>query len=56
MDFYDVVKRRRAFRVYKPEIPEEEKIERILEAARLAPTWGNMQGVHYIVVKVPENV
>jgi nitroreductase len=56
MDFYEVVRRRRSFRVYKTDIPEEEKIERILEAARLAPTWGNMQGVHYIVVKESENV
>ncbi len=56
MDFYEVVKRRRSFRGYKTEMPEDQKIERILDAARLAPTWGNMQGVHYIVVKDPENV
>ncbi len=56
MDFYEVVKRRRSFRGYKTEMPEDQKIERILDAARLAPTWGNMQGVHYIVVKEPENV
>ncbi|MFW9998599.1 MAG: nitroreductase family protein [Candidatus Hodarchaeota archaeon] len=56
MDFYDVVKRRRSFRVYKPDMPEKEKVDRILEAARLAPTWANMQGVHYIVVKEPENI
>ncbi|MFW9972770.1 MAG: nitroreductase family protein [Candidatus Odinarchaeota archaeon] len=56
MDYYEVVKKRRSFRFYKPEMPEDDKIERILEAARLAPTWANMQGVHYIVVKEPENV
>ena len=57
MDFYDVVKKRRSFRIYKPEeMPEMEKIERILEAARLAPTWANMQGVHYIVVQDSEKV
>jgi len=56
MDYYEVVKKRRSFRGYKPEMPEEEKIENILEAARLAPTWANMQGVHYIIVKEPENV
>jgi nitroreductase len=56
MDFYEVVKKRRSFRFYKPEMPEKEKIEKILEAARLAPTWANMQGIHYIVVKEPENV
>ena len=56
MEFYDVVKNRRSYRVYKPDMPEKDKIERILDAARLAPTWANMQGVHYIVVQEPENV
>ena len=56
MDFYEVVRKRRSYRVYKPDMPEEEKITRILEAARLAPTWANMQGMHYIVVKEPETV
>ena len=56
MEFYEVVKKRRSFRVYKSDMPEKEKIERILNAARLAPTWANMQGVHYIVVQEPSNV
>ncbi len=56
MDFYEVIRKRRSFRIYKPDMPEEEKIERILEAARLAPTWANMQGMHYIIVKKSENV
>ncbi|MFX1503456.1 MAG: nitroreductase family protein [Promethearchaeota archaeon] len=56
MEFYEVVKNRRSFRFYKPEMPEIEKIERILDAARLAPTWANMQGVHYITVQESENV
>ncbi len=56
MDFYDVVKKRRSYREYSPEIPEKEKINKILEAARLAPTWANMQGVHYIIVQEPDKV
>ena len=56
MEFYDVVKNRRSYRVYKPDMPEKDKIERILDAARLAPTWANKQGVHYIVVQEPDNV
>ena len=56
MDFYEVVNTRRSYRVFKPDVPEEEKIEKILNAARLAPTWANGQPVHYIVVKKPENV
>ena len=27
-----------------------------MDAARLAPTWANKQGVHYIVVQEPDNV
>jgi len=37
-------------------MPEKEKIERILDAARLAPTWANMQGMHYIISQDPEKV
>ena len=56
MDFYEVVKKRRSYRFYKAEMPEMENIERILEAARIAPTWANMQGVHYIIVQDSEKV
>ncbi len=56
MEFYEVVRNRRSYRVFKPDKPEKEKVDRILEAARLAPTWANMQGVHYIVVEKPEKV
>jgi nitroreductase len=56
MDFYDVVRKRRSYRVYKTDMPEEEKVTRILEAARLAPTWANKQGMEYIVVKDPETL
>ncbi|MHA1803588.1 MAG: nitroreductase family protein [Promethearchaeota archaeon] len=56
MDFYEVIRTRRSYRKYLPDMPPEESIHRILEAARLAPTWANKQGVHYIVVKDPEKV
>ena len=56
MDFYEVVKKRRSYRFYKLDMPPKEKIEKILEAARLAPTWANMQGVEYIIVQNPETV
>ena len=56
MDFYEVVKKRRSYRAYKPDMPEKEKIERILDAARLAPTWANMQGIRYIISQDPEKV
>ena len=56
MEFYDVLRKRRSYRVYKSDMPEEEKVNRILEAARLAPTWANKQGMEYIVVKDLETV
>jgi len=56
VEFYDVVKNRRSYRVFKADMPEKEKIERILDAARLAPTWANKQGVHYIISQDPEKV
>ena len=56
MDFYDVIKSRRSYRTYKSELPDEDKIKRILNSARLAPTWGNRQGMHYIIVKNPDKV
>ncbi|MFX0080607.1 MAG: nitroreductase family protein [Candidatus Hodarchaeota archaeon] len=56
MEFYEVVRKRRSYRVFKPDMPEKEKVDRILESARLAPTWANSQCVSYIVVQEPENV
>jgi nitroreductase len=56
MDFYEVVKKRRSHRMYKTDMPDDESIERILESARLAPTWANMQGMHYVIVKDPDKV
>ena len=56
MDFYEVVRKRRSYRAFKSNMPEKEKINRILDAARLAPTWANMQGVHYIISQDPEKV
>lgn len=56
MEFYDVVKKRRSYRVYQSDMPEKEKIDRILETARKAPTWANKQGVHYILVRKTEQV
>jgi nitroreductase len=56
MDFYEVVKKRRSVRFFKEIMPEKEKIDRILEAARLAPTWANYQGMNYIIVQATEKV
>jgi nitroreductase len=50
MEFMDLVRRRRSIRRYKPDTVPEEKLKYVLEAARLAPSWGNRQCWRYIIV------
>ncbi len=51
MEFMDVVSARKSVRSYSSQEVEEEKLTKILEAARLAPSWANKQCCKYIVVK-----
>jgi len=51
MEFMDLVLRRRSIRRYKPDPIPEEKLKYILDAARLAPSWGNRQCWKYIIVR-----
>ncbi|MCF6158155.1 MAG: nitroreductase [wastewater metagenome] len=51
MSIYEVIQKRRSIRSYKPGPVEEEKLNRILEAARRAPSAANRQPVCCIVVK-----
>lgn len=53
MDFLDLVKKRFSARKYKAAPVEREKIERCLEAARLAPSASNSQPWHFIVLEDP---
>lgn len=55
MDFLDLAEKRQSTRAYQTDKPvEPEKIRRILEAARLAPSACNAQPWHFIVVDNPE--
>lgn len=47
----DVIQNRQSIRSFKAQIPSEEKIEAVLDAANLAPSWVNVQPWHFIVVK-----
>jgi nitroreductase len=51
MDFMGVVRKRRSIRRYKPDPVPDEVLNQVLEAARLAPSGGNRQPWHFIVVK-----
>jgi len=50
MDFQDLIRKRYSVRAYRPDVVEEEKLARVLEAARLAPTAANRQAFRVIVV------
>ena len=55
MDFLEFVSTRQSDRSFDPDRPvEKEKIDRILQAARLAPSACNAQPWHMIVVDDPE--
>ncbi len=51
MDFLDLAKSRYAARSYQSRPVEQEKLDRILEAVRLAPSGSNRQPWRFIVVR-----
>jgi nitroreductase len=51
MDVAEAIKRRRSVREYKDKPIPTEKLERVLNAARLAPSAHNMQDWKFVVVK-----
>jgi nitroreductase len=51
MSFLELARKRYSVRAYKPDLVEEEKLERVLEAARLAPTACNLQPFKIVVLK-----
>lgn len=55
MDILDLIRKRQSIRKYDTErLVETDKIDRIVEAARLAPSACNAQPWHFIVVDEPE--
>jgi len=53
MNVFDAITKRRSIRAYKPDPIPEDKLNRVLEAARLAPSAKNRQPWKFIVVKDP---
>jgi nitroreductase len=51
MDVFNAITNRRSIRKYKDTKIEEEKISKIMEAARLAPSAANRQEWKFIIVK-----
>ena len=54
MDIFDAIKDRRSIRQYKVDPVDDEKIDKILEAGRWAPSWANTQCWRFIVVRDPK--
>jgi nitroreductase len=50
MEFSELIRNRYSVRAYKPDPVEEEKLQQVLEAMRLAPTAANRQPIQFIVV------
>jgi len=50
VEFTELIARRYSVRAYKPDPVEEEKLQQVLEAARLAPTAANRQPFRLIVI------
>ncbi|MEM3506303.1 MAG: nitroreductase family protein [Candidatus Bathyarchaeia archaeon] len=50
MEVFEAIKTRRSIRKYKPIMVEKEKLFKVLEAGRLAPSAVNKQPWHFIVV------
>jgi nitroreductase len=51
MDFSDIITRRYSVRAYRSDEVEQDKLQRILEAARLAPTAANRQPFQVFVIR-----
>lgn len=51
MNFSELIQKRQSVRAYKPDPVEDDKLQQVLEAARLAPTAANRQPVRVVVVK-----
>jgi len=56
MSFLETAKKRFSVRKYTDKIVENEKIEKLIEAAHYAPTGANRQPVRLITVQNPDNL
>ncbi len=54
MDILEIIKGRRSIRNFKTENLPEQAVEKLVEAARWAPSAGNIQPWKFIIVRKPE--
>ncbi len=51
MELFAAIKTRRSVRAYQDRPVEDEKLQAVLDAVRMAPSWANMQCWRMVVVK-----
>ena len=51
MEYFDLIQKRYSVRAYQPDMVDDQKIDMLLEAARLAPTASNRQPFRIIITK-----
>jgi nitroreductase len=51
MEFFKLIEKRYSVRAYRPKGIEDEKLQKVLEAARLAPTAANRQPFQFLVIQ-----
>lgn len=56
MELFDAINNRRSIRKFKSTPLEDEKVEKVLEAARQAPSWANTQCWRFVVVRDADTI
>lgn len=56
MSVYDIIKRRRTIRKYKQEKIDRAMLEKLIDAARIAPSASNLQPLKYIITDSDEEL
>ena len=51
MELFEAVKTRHSIRRFSDQPVEQEKLDAILEAVRMSPSWANRQCWHFIIIK-----
>ena len=51
MELFEAMRTRRSVRKFLDKPVEEDKLQQLLDAVRVAPSWANMQCWHFIVIR-----
>ena len=54
MDVFEAINKRQSIRDYQDKAVPEDKLQRVLEAGRMAPTGGNRQEMKFVVARDEE--